>query len=213
MRLVILALCAAGVMAGQKSADTPSATSAPAATSASPFGAISDGASKVVSLLASLDRYDRDGRNPAQKIGFELPERAVNDYLAYALKVRPRPGLRGVTLKLLANNEVAVTAQVQPDVFLAWSAGLLAEDVRPKISDIRELRLNIVFEVDGRGMATFKINRGQAGSQPFDNQIISILLQALASHQPEKLDLSAPIPLPFGLKRLWTQAGLLAGTT
>jgi hypothetical protein len=42
-------------------------------------------------------------------------------------------------LKLLANNEVAVRAEVQPDVFLAWSAGLLAEVVRPPVSEMREI--------------------------------------------------------------------------
>jgi hypothetical protein len=218
-------LCAAATAAGQQSADAPSAgTGAQKQAAAAPVAprplagaavmaaASGDGAARVASLLALLDRFDRDGRNPDHKIGFELPEKAVNDYLAFAMRMRPRPGLRSVSLKLLANNEVAVTAEVQPDVFLAWSAGLLADDVRPKLTDLREIRLNIKFEASG-GKVTLRIDHGQGGAQPFDNKVLSILLQALASHQPENYDLTAPIPLPFGLQRVWTQAGLISGTT
>jgi hypothetical protein len=39
------------------------------------------------------------------------------------------------------------------------------------------------------------------------------VLQALGSHQPESYDTAKPIPLPYGLKRIWTDKQLICGET
>jgi hypothetical protein len=62
---------------------------------------------QIADLLASLARFDRDGRIAEQKIGFEIPERAVNEYLAYSLRNRPRPGIGSITVTLLSKNDIS----------------------------------------------------------------------------------------------------------
>jgi hypothetical protein len=42
---------------------------------------------------------------------------------------------------------------------------------------------------------------------------MSAVLQALGSRQPESYDTAKPIPLPFGLKRIWTGKQSIYGET
>ena len=44
-------------------------------------------------------------------------------------------------------------------------------------------------------------------------KVVSSLMQALGSRQPESIDPGKPSPLPFGLKRVWTEKQLLCGET
>jgi hypothetical protein len=37
------------------------------------------------------------------------------------------------------------------------------------------------------------------------------MIQIVAARQPEKYDTSKPLPLPFGLRRIWTEEQLTAG--
>jgi len=39
------------------------------------------------------------------------------------------------------------------------------------------------------------------------------VLQTLGSRQPENFNPDKPIPLPFGLKKVWTEKQLLCGET
>jgi len=43
--------------------------------------------------------------------------------------------------------------------------------------------------------------------------VIESLVHIVALHQPEHYDTNQPIPLPFGLRKLWTKAGIVGGET
>src|SRR5689334_9950879 len=72
--------------ANRAAAPAPPPAASPAKSDASP------GIMQVQDLLSSLGKFDQSGRPSEQKIGFELPEVFVNQYLAYILRTRPRPG-------------------------------------------------------------------------------------------------------------------------
>ena len=188
-----------------KAAATPVTVAAPAS------GEFTQGAMQIVDLLASLTRVDPDGK--ARKIGFEIPERAVNEYLAYSLRNRPRPGISAITVTLLPKNDISATIEIDFSTVKQWAPEILPEPLRPLLSGKRALQLNAHFEAkNGSFTFTVKDVHGPDG-KPLANKIMTDVLQSLGSHQPESYDAARPITLPFGLKRVWTEKQAVLGET
>jgi hypothetical protein len=168
---------------------------------------------QIADLLASLARFDRDGRIAEQKIGFEIPERAVNEYLAYSLRNRPRPGISAITVTLLPKNDVSAMIEIDFSSVKQWAPDILPEPLRPLLSGKRTLQVNAHFESKNSTFTfTLKDVHGPDG-KPLANKIMTDLLQSLGSHQPESYDAARPISLPFGLKRVWTEKQVVLGET
>jgi len=185
---------------------------APAPPADPPTGEITQGAIQVADLLASLARLDQNGR-VTERIGFEIPERAVNEYLAYSLRNRPRPGISSIRVTLLPKNDVAATVEIDFSSVLQWNSDIVPEPLRAVLSGKRTVQLNAHFESgNGTFNLTLKDAHGPDG-KILENQIMSALMQAIGSHQPESYDAARPITLPFGLKRVWTDKQSLLGET
>lgn len=178
---------------------------APAAT-----GEFTQGAIQVVDLLSSLSRYDQDGRPKGHKIEFEVPERAINEYLAYSLRNRPRPGISAVTVTLLPRNDISATVEVD---FGAVSADILPEAMRAVLSGKRTVKVNAHFE-SKNGTLTFTL-KDAAGpdGKALAGKLMNDLLHAIGSRQPEQYDPAKPFELPFGLKKVWTEKQSFLGET
>ncbi len=168
---------------------------------------------QVADLLNSLAHYDLDGRLATQKIGFEVPERAVNDYLVYSLHNRPRPAVSSATVALAAGNNVTVTVELDFDAIQQWVPELLPEALRPLFTGKRLVKVNAHFE-SSNGNVSFAVKdvTGPNG-KPLDTKIMNALLQSLGAKQPEGYDTTKPLPLPFGLKRVWTDKQSVFGET
>jgi hypothetical protein len=187
------------------------AAKAPAIVRAS--GESTQGAMQIADLLASLARFDRDGRIAEQKIGFEIPERAVNEYLAYSLRNRPRPGIGSITVKLLPKNDISAAIEIDFSSVTQWVPKILPEPLRPLFTGKRQVQVNGHFETTN-GSFTFALKDVQGpDGKPLANKIMTDLLQSLGSHQPESYDAARPISLPFGLKRVWTVKQAILGET
>lgn len=189
-----------------QAAATPAPVIAPAS------GESTQGAMQIADLLASLARFDQEGR-PAQKIGFEIPERAVNEYLAYSLRNRPRPGINAITVTLLPKNDISAVIEIDFSSVTQWNPEILPEPLRPLLTGKRAIQLNAHFEVrNGTFTFTLKDVHGPDGKL-LENKLMNVLLQSLGSHQPESYDAAKPITLPFGLKRVWTEKQSILGET
>jgi hypothetical protein len=187
------------------------ATAAPVPAIAPASGEFTQGALQIVDLLASLAKFDPDGKVPARKIGFEIPERAVNEYLAYSLRKRPRPGISTITVTLLPKNDVSAAIEIDFSSIKQWAPELLPEPLRPLMTGKQTLQLNAHFEArNGSFTFTLKDVHGPDG-KPLATKIMTDLLQSLGSHQPESYDAARPITLPFGLKRVWTEKQAVFG--
>jgi hypothetical protein len=168
---------------------------------------------QIVDLLASLAKFDRDGRVAAQKIGFEIPERAVNEYLSYSLRNRPRPGISAIAVTLLPKNDISAAIEMDFNSITEWDPDILPEPLRPLLSGKRTIKLNAHFE-SRNGSFTFTLKDAQGpDSKPLAKKIMTELLQSIGSHQPESYAPAKPIPLPFGLKRVWTEKQSVLGET
>jgi hypothetical protein len=166
----------------------------------------------VLDVLASLTKFDQTGRNPAEKISFELPEGAINEYLAYSLRTRPRPGIDAVHVSLLPENQMAVEVKIDFDAIWKWNSSMPAA-LHSLFKGKQTMRLNLEFAVhDGRVTLMWKDARAPNGGAVL-NGAVAGLLQVIGAHQPEGYDPTRPIPLPYGLKRIWTNKQVFGGET
>jgi hypothetical protein len=168
---------------------------------------------QVLDLMDTLTKFDQNGRDPSRKLGFELPEKAVNEYLAYSLRKKPRPGLGAISVKFISQNEVSIAFEVDFDSLGQWTVQKVPDWLRPVMAGKPAMRMNVQFDAsNGLLNTTFKGGVGPDGS-PLPPAIAFSLLQALELRQPETVDASKPIPLPYGLKRVWINKGSVCGET
>jgi hypothetical protein len=192
----------------------PGSTPAPASAQAAPQSAKTQSIDWMVrDVLASLARFDQDGRNPANKVSFELPEKAVNDYLIYALREHPRPGISSITVSLLPRNEVALSVEIDFDAVPKSELQAVPEPLRPLVTGKRTFKLNAGFD-SSKGTIRFHVRdaKGPEGTA-IPQKILSEVLRSIGSRQPESYDPEKPNPLPFGVQRVWTEKQLICGET
>jgi hypothetical protein len=171
------------------------------------------GATQLRDLLSELAKFDLNGRLATQKLGFEMPERAVNDYLVFALRTRPRPGFSAANVTLLPNNEVSADLTVDIDTVREWDSSAFPDALRPLLGGKRTVRLLGRFD-SSSGTVTVAVKDAQStDGKSFGQKAAAWLVAALGQHQPEAVDIDKPIPLPFGLKRVWTRKQALCGET
>ena len=216
----IAILLAAECSSGRSQTQTPAAPpaslpqTAPAPAPAAPTTSASTaGVSMVQDILASLARFDQEGRPDKQKIGFEIPERAFNDYLAYSLRTHPRPGINTMTVTLLPSNQISAETEIDFDAVQQWNPDIFPELLRPLFHGKKTIKTDVDFQSSG-GTCSFNLKNALGpDGKTMVNKLMSTLLQTLGSQQPESYDTSKPLPLPYGLKRIWTEKQLLCGET
>jgi hypothetical protein len=171
------------------------------------------GSAQLRDVLSELAKFDMNGRLATQKIGFEMPERAVNDYLVFAVRTRPRPGFSAASVTLLPDNDVSADLTVDIDAVREWDPAAFPDALRPLLGGKRTVRLLGRFDSSG-GTATVTVKDAQSSDgKSFGQKAAAWLVGVLGQHQPEAVDITKPIPLPFGLKRVWTRKQVLCGET
>ena len=141
---------------------------------------------------------------------FQLKESEVNQHIVYSLKTTPRPGLDRMLVKFFDGNYVSTYTTVDFDAVEKWKPGTIPMLLRPVLSGKKDIWVDIRFFVNG-GNATFKIEKAYYGSIPIPALVLEKAIQVIAARQPEKYDTSKPVPLPFGMAKLWTGAQLISG--
>ena len=174
---------------------------------------LTPGVAMVQDILASLGKFEQEGRPAGQKIGFEIPETALNEYLAYTLRNRPRPGIGAMTVTLLPKNQISSDVEIDFDAVQKWNPGIFPEILRGILTGKRTVHADVTFEIKN-GACSFDLKDATGpDGKALVNKVMSSLLQALGSRQPESYDTAKPIPLPFGLKKIWTDKQLISGET
>ncbi len=211
--LGITLLAVFGSLSGSSQAPAPKAEPPTPSAPAPGESNSNPGIAMIEHLLVSLGKFEQDGHPAGQKVGFEIPEKALNDYLAYSLRNKPRPGISAMTVALLPQNQVSVDVEIDFDSVKKWNPGMFPEALSGLLTGKRPLHADVTFESkDGSFSFQLKDAKGPDG-QTIVNKMMSTVLQSLGSRQPESYDTSKPIPLPFGLKKIWTGRQLICGET
>ena len=166
----------------------------------------------VRDLLRSLWTYEGDGRpNASRQIGFQLPESAVNLYLASSLARSPRPMIESLQVQLLPGNRCIVEAKIDFDALDRNEPAIFSEAERKHLSGSKLVRAEFRFSVSA-GALTFEPKPLKSEVTPSKHQLQN-MIGLIAAKQPEKIDAARKIPVPFGLRKLWTSNGVLHGET
>ena len=113
----------------------------------------------------------------------------------------------------MSQNSVSATVEVDFDAVQQLEWELIPEMLRPLLHGKLSVPLNAQFESrDGTITFSFKDSNGPGGSV-IPRKMLTALLQAIGTRQPEAYDVEHPIQLPFGVKRVWTERQLICGET
>ena len=181
-----------------------------AAFAAEPTPAVSPAVAKVQNLFQALQKADADGPKGKGQVKFRLSEAEVNEYLAYARKTQPRPGLESSTVKFFPNNYVSTYTVVDFDAVERWKPGTIPLALRPVLSGKKAIWVDVRFKTQN-GTVAFSIEKAYFGSIRLPAFVVGKVIQIVAARQPEKYDTTKPVPLPFGLQRAWTALHVASG--
>src|ERR1035441_5582707 len=69
----------------------------------------------------------------------------VNEYLAYALKTAPRPGVKSIHVECADGNYIATTVVADLDALERWKPGTIPPALRWALSGTKTLRVDVRF--------------------------------------------------------------------
>jgi len=145
-----------------------------------------------------------------QYLSFQLAESEINEYMRFALRSTPRPGLESVSVKIFPYNYVSTFSVVDFDAVERWRPGTIPGLLRPVLSGKRTIWVDGRFQAKA-GQVTFSIEKAYFAKIRLPAILVEKVVQIVAARQPEKYDTRKPIPLPFGLRQVWTEARLVRG--
>jgi len=179
---------------------------------AATFAPSSPAVSKVLDLFQKLQAAEQQktqGR-PVDHVSFRLTEAEVNEYAVYALRTNPRPGLQSVTVKIFPNNYYSTYTVIDFDAVERWKPGTIPALLKPVLSGKKSIWVDYRVQAQN-GVVTFSVEKAYFGSIRLPAFFVQKMIQVVAARQPEHYDTTKPVPLPFGLRKVWTQEKLAGG--
>ena len=174
-------------------------------SSATPTNA---GLPPVVSKILGL--FDELRAVPPHHVAFRLTETEINDYLRYSLKTTPRPGLNSMMVKFFPHNYVSTYTIVDFDAVERWKSGTIPVLLRPVLSGQKSIWVDFRFQANN-ALVKFSVEKAYYGSIRLPAFFVEKMIEILAARQPEKYDTAKPLPIPFGLRQMWTEEHIVAG--
>jgi len=172
----------------------------------------SDAVPKVLDLFQRLQTAERQKaeRRPVSHVNFRLTEVEVNEYAEHALRTTPRPGLQSVTIKLFPNNYYSTYTVIDFDAVERWKPGTIPVLLKPVLTGKRSIWVDYRVQAQN-GLATFSVEKVYFGSIRLPAIFVEKMIHVVAARQPEHYDTSKPVPLPFGLRKVWSGDKVVSG--
>jgi hypothetical protein len=144
-------------------------------------------------------------------VSFHLADREINEYLVHSLRIKPRPGLQSCSLKIFPQNYVSTFTVVDFDAVERWKPGTIPAVLRPALNGKRSIWVDYRFG-GANGKMVFSVQKAYFEGVRLPALLVEKVIEIVAARQPEKFDTTKPVPLPFGLKSLWTEGNVIRGT-
>lgn len=167
-------------------------------------------AQKFLALFDELRQAEAQPAASRRHVSFALSEQEINDYMRYALRTTPRPGLDSVTIKIFPQNYVSTFTVVDFDAVERWKPGTIPGILRPVLHGKQSVWVDYRFTA-GNSNATFSVEKAYYDKIPLPSFFVQKMIQIVAARQPEHYDASKPLPLPFGLRQVWTEGQIVKG--
>jgi hypothetical protein len=170
-------------------------------------------ATKVLGLFQDLrDAQSQKTIGRTRHVSFQLSSTEINEYMAWALQTTPRPGLNAVNVKVYSQNYISILTVVDFDAVEKWKPGTIPEILKPILSGKKNISVDYRFQAENRTV-TFSVEKAYYASVRLPAFFVQEIIKIVAARQPEKYDTSKPLPLPFGLRRVWTADHVVMGET
>jgi len=167
-------------------------------------------AQKVLGLFQEL----REARTPAashlRHVSFALTDGEINEYMRYALRTTPRPGMDSMTVKIFPQNYVSTFTVIDFDAIERWKPGTIPALLRPILRGKQSIWVDYRFAA-ANSTITFSVEKAYYDKVWLPSVFVGKVIQIVASRQPEHYDTSKPLPLPFGLRQAWTENHIAKG--
>jgi hypothetical protein len=161
---------------------------------------------KFLDLFASLRAAQAIPAGPIRPhITGQLSEAEVNQYMREALRITPRPGLNSLNVKFFPQNYISTFTVLDFDAVERWKPGTVPAVLRPILKGQKSVWVDFRFQVQN-GQATFSVEKAYYQSLRLPAFFVQKMMQIVAARQPEHYDTTKPVPLPFGLRKMWTGA-------
>lgn len=166
---------------------------------------------KFLALFDQLRAADATrGRSAAPHLAFKLTDAEINDYMQYALKARPRPGLDSLTVKVFPSNYISTFTVIDFDAVERWHPGTIPSLLRPLLSGKKSILVD--YRISARNSTfSFSVEKAWYQDVHLPAFLVEKVIGIVAARQPEKYDTSKPMPIPFGLRTIWTTNHTLEG--
>jgi hypothetical protein len=138
----------------------------------------------------------------------QLTDAEINEYLKYSLRTSPRPGVEAVTVKVFPYNYVSTFTVVDFDAVERWKPGTVPVLLKAVLSGKKSIWVDYRFAAN-RGRATFTVEKAYFQDIRIPAFVVEKVIGIVAARQPEHYDTSKPMPIPFGLEQVWTQANVI----
>jgi hypothetical protein len=160
----------------------------------------------AVSKMLGLFERLRSG----EPVSVHLADAEINEYLQYSLRVKPRPGLQSCSVKFFPKNYISTFTVVDFDAVERWKPGTIPTVLRPALNGRKSIWVDCRFG-GANGMMVFSVEKAYFEGVRLPALLVEKVIAIVAARQPEKFDTSKPVPIPFGLRSLWTEGTAVRG--
>lgn len=169
-------------------------------------------AKKVLALFDELREAGTSPGAPHRRVSFALSDEEINSYVRYALRTEPRPGIDSVAVKIFAQNYISTFSVIDFDAIERWKPGTIPSLLRPVLRGRQTIWVDFRF-APANSEISFSVEKAYYGKVRLPALFVERVIEVLAARQPEHLDTTQPLPLPFDLRYLWTENHVLRGST
>jgi hypothetical protein len=167
-------------------------------------------ARKFLGLFEELRSAQAHPGGAARPVSFALSDADINEYMRYALRATPRPGMDSVTVRIFPRNYVSTFTVVDFDAVERWSPGTIPYLLRPILRGKQSIWVDYRFAAANSTIA-FSVEKAYYGKVRLPAFLVAKVIEIVAARQPEHYDTSKALPLPFGLRQAWTEDHVVKG--
>jgi len=167
-------------------------------------------AQKMFALFQELREARALPPSQHRYVSFALSDGEIDEYMRYALRTVPRPGLDSVTIKIFPQNYISTYTIVDFDSIERWRPGTIPMLLRPILRGKQSIWVDYRFAA-ADSKITFSVEKAYYGSLRLPAFLVGEVIRILAARQPEHYDTARPMPIPFGLRLAWTESHVVKG--
>jgi len=169
----------------------------------------------VEKMLDFFDRLrkaetERAAHRAVPHVETRFADGEVNEYMIYALKTTPRPGVKSIHVEFTDGNYIATTVMADLDALERWKPGTIPFALRWALSGIKSLRVDLRFRQTTDRLVSLSVEKAYYQNLRIPALVVEEMMKILAARQPEHYNMNH-LMLPMGLRRMWTTGHTIGG--